>query len=108
MASDDQFQQVGEDFALHDEVLLFITDDDGQNEPVAVVVAETLEQATNGAHLLQSSVRYEAMKPDADFEGSKLQAYTPEKMMGRPIDTHRGDAIGTLEQAKIARALKGV
>ena len=37
MAADDTFRQVGEDFKLHDEVLVVVTDADGNGEPVAVV-----------------------------------------------------------------------
>jgi hypothetical protein len=37
MAADDTYRQVGEDFKLHDEVLVVITDADGNGEPVAVV-----------------------------------------------------------------------
>jgi hypothetical protein len=36
MASEDRFRQVGEDFKLHDEVLVVITDADGGGDPVAV------------------------------------------------------------------------
>ncbi|SAL21754.1 aldehyde oxidase and xanthine dehydrogenase [Caballeronia sordidicola] len=68
------------------------------NEPVAVVVADTLERATDGARKLQASIRYEAASPNADYEGAKGSAYRPEKMMGRPIDTQRGDVAAGLRQ----------
>jgi hypothetical protein len=69
MASGDQFQQVGEDFKLHDEVLVVVTDADGAGEPTAMIfwrpmaggkveetepnaVEETLAEATaKGARL---------------------------------------------------------
>jgi xanthine dehydrogenase YagR molybdenum-binding subunit len=69
-----------------------------QNEPVAVVVADTLERATDGARQLQTLIRYEAFEPDTDYERAKGRAYKPEKMMGRPIDTQRGDVAAGLRQ----------
>jgi len=68
------------------------------NEPVAVVVADTLERATDGARQLQASIRYEAAMPNADFQRAKGTAYQPEKMMGRPINTQRGDVAAGLRQ----------
>ncbi|MEA3124599.1 MAG: xanthine dehydrogenase YagR molybdenum-binding subunit [Caballeronia sp.] len=68
------------------------------NEPVAVVVADTLERATDGARKLQASIRYEAATPNADYQRAKGSAYQPEKMMGRPINTQRGDAAAGLRQ----------
>jgi xanthine dehydrogenase YagR molybdenum-binding subunit len=74
------------------------------NEPVAVVVADTLEHATDGARQLQLTIRYEEARPEADFEASKARAYVPEKMNGRPIDTHRGDVAMALGKANAASA----
>ena len=68
------------------------------NEPVAVVVADTLERATDGARKLQASIRYEAATPNADYQRAKSTAYQPEKMMGRPINTQRGDVAAGLRQ----------
>ncbi|MFT4503677.1 xanthine dehydrogenase family protein molybdopterin-binding subunit [Caballeronia sp. 15711] len=68
------------------------------NEPVAVVVADTLERATDGARKLQASIRYEAATPNADYQRAKATAYQPEKMMGRPINTQRGDVAAGLRQ----------
>jgi xanthine dehydrogenase YagR molybdenum-binding subunit len=68
------------------------------NEPVAVVVADTLERATDGARKLQASIRYEAATPNADYQRAKGTAYQPEKMMGRPINTQRGDVAAGLRQ----------
>ena len=68
------------------------------NEPVAVVVADTLERATDGARTLQASIRYEAATPNADYQRAKATAYQPEKMMGRPINTQRGDVAAGLRQ----------
>jgi xanthine dehydrogenase YagR molybdenum-binding subunit len=66
------------------------------NEPVAVVVAETLEQARGAARFVD--IRYEAAMPNADFERAKGSAYQPEKMMGRAITTRRGDVDAGLRQ----------
>lgn len=68
------------------------------NEPVAVVVADTLERATDGARKLQASIKYEAATPNADYQSAKGSAYRPEKMMGRPIDTQRRDVAAGLRQ----------
>ena len=68
------------------------------NEPVAVVVADTLERATDGARKLQASIRYETAMPNTDYQRAKSTAYQPEKMMGRPINTQRGDVAAGLRQ----------
>jgi xanthine dehydrogenase YagR molybdenum-binding subunit len=66
------------------------------NEPVAVVVADTIEHAQGAARHVD--VRYEAAMPNADFERAKSGAYQPEKMMGRAITTRRGDVDAGLRQ----------
>ncbi|MDR5817565.1 xanthine dehydrogenase family protein molybdopterin-binding subunit [Caballeronia sp. LZ033] len=66
------------------------------NEPVAVVVADSLEHAQDAARYVD--VRYEAAMPNADFGRAKPQAYQPEKMMGRAITTQRGDVEAGLRQ----------
>ncbi|MDR5762040.1 xanthine dehydrogenase family protein molybdopterin-binding subunit [Caballeronia sp. LZ035] len=66
------------------------------NEPVAVVVADSLEHAQDAARYVD--VRYEAAMPNADFGRAKSQAYQPEKMMGRAITTQRGDVEAGLRQ----------
>jgi xanthine dehydrogenase YagR molybdenum-binding subunit len=68
------------------------------NEPVAVVVADTLERATDGARKLQASIRYETATPNTDYQRAKGTAYEPERMMGRPINTQRGDVAAGLRQ----------
>ena len=68
------------------------------NEPVAVVVADTLERATDGARKLQASIRYETATPNTDYQRAKSTAYQPERMMGRPINTQRGDVAAGLRQ----------
>lgn len=66
------------------------------NEPVAVVVADSLEHAQGAARYVD--VRYEAAMPNADFTRAKASAYQPEKMMGRAITTKRGDVDAGLKQ----------
>ncbi|MDN7177782.1 xanthine dehydrogenase family protein molybdopterin-binding subunit [Caballeronia sp. SEWSISQ10-4 2] len=68
------------------------------NEPVAVVVADTLERATDGARKLQASIRYETATSNTDYQRAKSTAYQPEKMMGRPINTQRGNVAAGLRQ----------
>lgn len=68
------------------------------NEPVALVVAETLEAATEGARQLQKAIRYEAAKPNVSFEEAKASAYEPKQMMGRQPSSHRGDVSAALQQ----------
>ncbi|VXC00409.1 Xanthine dehydrogenase [Burkholderia sp. 8Y] len=66
------------------------------NEPVAVVVADTLEHAQGAARFVD--IRYDAATPNADFERARHTAYQPEKMMGRAITTRRGDVDAGLRQ----------
>ncbi|MDR5739837.1 MULTISPECIES: xanthine dehydrogenase family protein molybdopterin-binding subunit [unclassified Caballeronia] len=66
------------------------------NEPVAVVVADTLEHARGAARFVD--IRYEAATPNADFQRARSSAYQPEKMMGRAITTQRGDVDAGLRQ----------
>ncbi|WP_250453156.1 xanthine dehydrogenase family protein molybdopterin-binding subunit [Caballeronia sp. ATUFL_M2_KS44] len=66
------------------------------NEPVAVVVADTLEHAQGAARFVD--IRYEATTPNADFARARASAYQPEKMMGRAITTQRGDVEAGLRQ----------
>ncbi|WP_244816922.1 xanthine dehydrogenase family protein molybdopterin-binding subunit [Caballeronia sp. Lep1P3] len=66
------------------------------NEPVAVVVADTLEHAQGAARFVD--IRYEAATPNADIERAKHTAYQPDKMMGRAITTQRGDVDAGLRQ----------
>ncbi|MDR5800813.1 xanthine dehydrogenase family protein molybdopterin-binding subunit [Caballeronia sp. LZ001] len=68
------------------------------NEPVAVVVADTLEHAQGAArHVI---VRYEGAMPNAEYVHARGTAYQPEKMMGRPITTSRGDVDAGLRQGQ--------
>ncbi|MGH7736857.1 MAG: xanthine dehydrogenase family protein molybdopterin-binding subunit [Candidatus Tyrphobacter sp.] len=57
-------------------------------EPVAVVVAETLEGASNAARLV--NVEYDADEPVTSIE-SASDRYTPDEIFGEPANTTRGD-----------------
>ncbi|CAG4921601.1 xanthine dehydrogenase family protein molybdopterin-binding subunit [Paraburkholderia saeva] len=59
------------------------------NEPVAVVVAETLEQATDAARQLR--IAYQPAQATLDFARAKSTAHAPDKPQGRQTDTLRGD-----------------
>ncbi len=69
------------------------------NQPIGLVVAETLEAATEGAQLVE--VRYAAEKPEVELESRASQAYTPEKAGGGgdPSSSHRGDMQAGLSAA---------
>jgi len=59
------------------------------NQPVAVVVAETLEAAREAASLLR--IEYETAPARLDFEQAKQQVHPPEKVLTEKPDTRRGD-----------------
>ncbi|MEX3810234.1 xanthine dehydrogenase family protein molybdopterin-binding subunit [Paraburkholderia sp. BR13439] len=58
------------------------------NEPVAVVVADTLEHATDAARQLR--IVYQPDTAALDFEQAKAHAHAPDKPQGRQTDTQRG------------------
>lgn len=72
-------------------------------QPVAVVVAETLDDAEHAAALLD--VRYEAARPVIDMDAPEAQAIPPESGLApdarNPADRARGDADGALSVAPV-------
>ncbi len=58
------------------------------NEPVAVVVADTLEHATDAARRLR--ITYRSTPATLDFAQAKANAHAPDKPQGRQTDTQRG------------------
>ena len=58
------------------------------NEPVAVVVADTLEHATDAARQLR--IVYQSGAATVDFALAKPNAHAPDKPQGRQTDTQRG------------------
>ena len=66
-------------------------------EPVAVVVAETLEQAEHAAWLV--SVRYDEEPPQVSFDDLKAQAEVPPDVLGEDPEIKTGDAEKALVEA---------
>jgi xanthine dehydrogenase YagR molybdenum-binding subunit len=66
------------------------------NQPIAVVIAETLEAATEGAALL--SPRYEALPPRVGLDDS--ESFVPPTVgVGNPAEVQRGDVEAALATA---------
>ncbi|HEY0513083.1 MAG TPA: xanthine dehydrogenase family protein molybdopterin-binding subunit [Thermoanaerobaculia bacterium] len=68
---------------------------------VALVVAETLDQARHAASLVK--VRYHEEKPVLEIAEAKATAYLPEKAMGRDLQHRRGDVDGALAAPGIVK-----
>ncbi|MGF6227176.1 xanthine dehydrogenase YagR molybdenum-binding subunit [Inquilinus ginsengisoli] len=63
------------------------------NQPIAVVIAETLEAATEGAALLSS--RYESLPPRAGLDGG--ESFVPPAVgVGNPAQVERGEVEAAL------------
>jgi xanthine dehydrogenase YagR molybdenum-binding subunit len=93
-------QAGGAGFALSD--LPYMQDDavswDGQ--PVAVVVADTLEDAEHAASLVR--VEYEpAAEPAVSFDAEKHNAVRPQSVLGEPPEVTIGDPDAALQQAAV-------
>ncbi len=69
-----------------------------QNQPIGIVVAETLEQARYGASLVEP--QYEAGPAKLDFEGGFPSSY-PSTHNGEPGDQSWGDVDGALAAAEV-------
>lgn len=59
-----------------------------QNQPVGLVVADTLEHAVDAARHVR--LTYQAEQASNDFEKAKLQPVDPKKAKSSPADTDRG------------------
>uniref|UniRef100_UPI00374CEA15 xanthine dehydrogenase family protein molybdopterin-binding subunit n=1 Tax=Undibacterium sp. TaxID=1914977 RepID=UPI00374CEA15 len=68
-------------------------------QPVAIVVADTLEHAQDAARNLH--IRYSAAKAVTDFNQAKQHARAPKSQPERPTDTHRGNFADGLGKAAI-------
>jgi xanthine dehydrogenase YagR molybdenum-binding subunit len=68
-----------------------------QNQPIAVVVAGTFEQARDAAPLVQ--VQYDSVPPLTDMEAQAAVAYAPKSVLGQPPDSKRGDLAAGLASA---------
>jgi xanthine dehydrogenase YagR molybdenum-binding subunit len=69
-------------------------------EPVAIVLAETQEQADHAA--TQVRVTYDAQSATTSFEKQKHKARLPENILGQPSDFKIGDAEAALKKARHA------
>ena len=67
------------------------------NQPIAVVVAETFEQANGAAALVR--VTCERAPARTDFDAARRDEYPPDKVNGASPDTTRGDIEGGLRAA---------
>src|ERR1700729_1345470 len=65
-------------------------------EPVAIVLAETQEQADHSASLIE--VSYESAPPRT-FEEARAHARTPDSLVGQPVQVAVGDAEAALDDA---------
>ncbi len=65
-----------------------------QGQPIAVVVADTLEHAKAGADAVR--VRYGATTAVLDFDAAKASAYPPKKLNKGEVDTKQGDVAAAL------------
>jgi xanthine dehydrogenase YagR molybdenum-binding subunit len=66
-------------------------------EPVAVVVADTLEQAEHAASLVR--VEYDVEAPRVSFDGLKAEAVVPSDVLGEDAEVATGDADKALSEA---------
>jgi xanthine dehydrogenase YagR molybdenum-binding subunit len=67
---------------------------------IAMVVAETLEQAKRASELIR--VTYDEQPPAAVMEKERGKAYVPkQKVAGKPADTLRGDVDAGLKEAEV-------
>src|SRR6202051_174006 len=91
------FHNIGKGFALSDLPIMQNAEIHWDGEPVAVVVAETLERAEHAASLV--SVEYDAERPEVSFEGAKSKAVVPKDIMGEPPEITIGDAEEAFAEA---------
>lgn len=78
--------------------LLFLLQNDRvefDRQPVAVVIAETFEEATYAAQLVR--VLYQAERPQLDFD--RAERYIPKEIFGRPGTHQRGDPASAFASA---------
>jgi xanthine dehydrogenase YagR molybdenum-binding subunit len=66
-------------------------------EPVAVVLAETQEEADHAASLIE--LGYESSTPRT-FEQARAHSRTPDSLVGQPVEVLVGDAEAALEHAR--------
>jgi xanthine dehydrogenase YagR molybdenum-binding subunit len=91
------FHDLGKGFALSDLPIMQDASIHWDGEPVAVAIAETLEQAEYAASLVK--MEYEAETPSLSFEGTKPQAFVPSDIMGEPPEIKGGNVDAALAAA---------
>ena len=69
-------------------------------QPVAVIVAETLEQAQYAASLVD--VRYDAATPALSFDAGKPDAVVPKTVIGEAPEVSVGDARHALQTSDVS------
>ncbi|MCC8403966.1 xanthine dehydrogenase family protein molybdopterin-binding subunit [Paraburkholderia sp. MMS20-SJTN17] len=69
------------------------------NEPVAVVVADTLEHAADAARQLR--IVYQPGTAALDFTQAKAHAHAPDRPQGRQTDTQRGSFEDGMQSAEV-------
>jgi xanthine dehydrogenase YagR molybdenum-binding subunit len=94
------FHNFGKGFALSDLPIMQNAEIHWDGEPVAVVVAETLERAEYAASLVV--VEYDAGTPDVSFEGMKPKAVVPHDILGEPSEIKVGDAEKANREADVS------
>lgn len=93
------FEDLGKGFALSDLPIMQDATVHWDGQPVAVVVAGTLEQAEYAASLVR--VEYESEPPDVSFDGMKARAVVPPDVMGEPSEIKLGNVHKSLEEAHL-------
>jgi xanthine dehydrogenase YagR molybdenum-binding subunit len=68
-------------------------------QPIAVVVADTLEHAVAGAALVDA--RYAPQPPLLDFERERSHAHAPKEIFGKPPDVSWGDVDAGARDAEV-------
>lgn len=84
---------------LQSRILSLMQDDQVhyQNQPIALVIADTLEAAQYAATLVKPT--YAAQHPLTDMDAERKNAYKPKKANQDSPDTQRGDPDGALSAA---------
>jgi xanthine dehydrogenase YagR molybdenum-binding subunit len=83
--------------SMSDLKILQVADISYDGEPIAIVVAETLEQAEHAASLIRPE--YEVAPADTSFAKMLPQAKAPPHVMGEPAELEHGHAEKALQEA---------
>jgi xanthine dehydrogenase YagR molybdenum-binding subunit len=94
------FHNIGKGFALSDLPIMQNAEVHWDGEPVAIVVAETLERAEHAASLV--SVEYDVDAPAVSFEDEKAKAVVPKDILGEPPEINIGDANQAFAEADVS------